>query len=116
MKPKLGPDASGQVRTAMDSTPDDVKLLYKVKSEMRVAMQSLLKVCSRLTLSGCYCSSSNVTTNIKVDSHKFSICCSNQESVTMGLLIDLGFQWGKISVEPLAMGRQHVLPGKIEAP
>lgn len=43
VKPKLGPDASGQVRTAMDSTPDDVKLLYKVKSEMRVAMQSLLK-------------------------------------------------------------------------
>ena len=50
MKPKLGPDASQQVRTTMDSTPDDIKLLYKVKAEMRVAVQSLLKVSSRLTV------------------------------------------------------------------
>jgi len=50
VKPKLGPDASQQVRTTMDSTPDDIKLLYKVKAEMRVAVQSLLKVSSRLTV------------------------------------------------------------------
>lgn len=43
MKPKLGPEASEQVHTTVDSTPDNIKMLYKVKAEMRLAMQRLLK-------------------------------------------------------------------------
>ncbi|CAN6543828.1 unnamed protein product [Malus baccata var. baccata] len=42
-KPKLGPDVSDRVRAAMNSTNENMKTLYKVRTEMRAALQSLLK-------------------------------------------------------------------------
>ncbi|CAB4289764.1 unnamed protein product [Prunus armeniaca] len=42
-KPRLGPDASDRVRAAIDSTHENMKTLYKVRTEMRAALQSLLK-------------------------------------------------------------------------
>ncbi|KAL2490982.1 Outer envelope protein 64 [Abeliophyllum distichum] len=43
VKPKLGPDVSDCVRAAITTTPDSIKNLYKVRMEMRAALQSLLK-------------------------------------------------------------------------
>ncbi|XP_057518487.1 outer envelope protein 64, mitochondrial [Amaranthus tricolor] len=42
-RPKLGADVSGRIRTAINSIPDDVKILYKVRTELRAALQNLLK-------------------------------------------------------------------------
>ncbi|KAL0335115.1 UNVERIFIED_CONTAM: Outer envelope protein 64, mitochondrial [Sesamum radiatum] len=42
-KPKLGPDVSNRVWAAVNATQEDVKSLYKVRVEMRAAVQSLLK-------------------------------------------------------------------------
>ncbi|KAK4401874.1 Outer envelope protein 64, mitochondrial [Sesamum angolense] len=42
-KPKLGPDVSNRVWAAVNATQEDVKSLYKVRMEMRAAVQSLLK-------------------------------------------------------------------------
>lgn len=44
VKPKLGADVSQRVRLAIDSLPEDVKVLYKVRVELRAALQNLLKV------------------------------------------------------------------------
>lgn len=44
IKPKLGADVSRRVRTAIDSMPENVKVLYKVRTELRAALQNLLKV------------------------------------------------------------------------
>lgn len=43
VEPKLGPDVSARVREAVTTTHDDVKTLYKVRTEMRAALRSLLK-------------------------------------------------------------------------
>lgn len=43
VKPKLGPDVSDYVQAAITTAPDSVKNLYKVRTEMRAALQSLLK-------------------------------------------------------------------------
>ncbi|XP_031493263.1 outer envelope protein 64, mitochondrial [Nymphaea colorata] len=43
MKPSLGPDVSAQVHSAMNSTEENIKSCYKVKSEMRSALNGLLK-------------------------------------------------------------------------
>ncbi|KAI3445736.1 hypothetical protein Pfo_002401 [Paulownia fortunei] len=43
VKPKLGPDVSSRVRAAINTTQENVKNLYKVRIEMRAALQSLLK-------------------------------------------------------------------------
>ncbi|KAK4438181.1 Outer envelope protein 64, mitochondrial [Sesamum alatum] len=43
VKPKLGPDVSNRVWAALNATQEDVKCLYKVRNEMRAAVQSLLK-------------------------------------------------------------------------
>ncbi|KAL2937307.1 Outer envelope protein 64 mitochondrial [Bienertia sinuspersici] len=43
VKPKLGADVSGRVRAAIDSMPENVKVLYKVRTELRSALQNLLK-------------------------------------------------------------------------
>ncbi|KAM7478972.1 hypothetical protein LguiA_027185 [Lonicera macranthoides] len=43
VKPKLGPVVSDRVHAAMSSTPENIKTLYKVRTEMRAALQSLLK-------------------------------------------------------------------------
>lgn len=44
MKPKLGPEASSHVLVAVNSTVENVKSLYKVRTEMRIAFNNLLKV------------------------------------------------------------------------
>lgn len=44
MKPKLGPDASSRVLAAVNSTVENVKSLYKVRTEMRITFNNLLKV------------------------------------------------------------------------
>ncbi|KAH7575593.1 hypothetical protein ACOSP7_004658 [Xanthoceras sorbifolium] len=43
VKPRLGPNASYHVFEAVNTTHDNLKILYKVRNEMRVALQSLLK-------------------------------------------------------------------------
>lgn len=43
VKPKMGANVSRQVHTAIDSMPDNVKVLYKVRTELRAALQNLLK-------------------------------------------------------------------------
>ncbi|KAL8027513.1 hypothetical protein ABFX02_14G099400 [Erythranthe guttata] len=44
VKPKLGSDISNRVWAAINTTQENVKSLYKVRTEMRAALQSLLKV------------------------------------------------------------------------
>ncbi|KAA3482544.1 outer envelope protein 64, mitochondrial-like [Gossypium australe] len=44
VKPRLGPEVSRCVLAAMNNTYENVKSLYKVRTEMRAAMQSLLKI------------------------------------------------------------------------
>ncbi|KAI4342282.1 hypothetical protein MLD38_026924 [Melastoma candidum] len=43
VKPKLGPSTADLVSSAMNSCIDGIKSLYKVRTEMRTAFQSLLK-------------------------------------------------------------------------
>ncbi|XP_015578882.1 outer envelope protein 64, mitochondrial isoform X2 [Ricinus communis] len=43
VKPKLAPDVSNRVLAAINATYENVKVLYKIRSEMRAATQSLLK-------------------------------------------------------------------------
>ncbi|XP_065870365.1 outer envelope protein 64, mitochondrial [Euphorbia lathyris] len=43
VKPKLAPDVSNNVLAAVNTRYENVKSLYKVRSEMRAAIQSLLK-------------------------------------------------------------------------
>ncbi|XP_025639512.1 outer envelope protein 64, mitochondrial isoform X2 [Arachis hypogaea] len=43
IKPKLGRDAFDRVIAAINTTHDNIKTLYKVRTEMRAAFQSLLK-------------------------------------------------------------------------
>ncbi|XVE66560.1 hypothetical protein DITRI_Ditri08aG0088200 [Diplodiscus trichospermus] len=43
VKPRLGPEVSHCVLTAINTTYENVKILYTVKAEMRAALQSLLK-------------------------------------------------------------------------
>ncbi|OIT00608.1 PREDICTED: outer envelope protein 64, mitochondrial [Nicotiana attenuata] len=50
VKPRLGSKVSAHVAAAMTSTPENIKILYKVRTEMRVAMQNLLKNNSILVL------------------------------------------------------------------
>ena len=44
VKPKFGPDVSVRVNAAIKTTYENIKILYKVRTEMRAALQSLLKV------------------------------------------------------------------------
>ncbi|XP_073121155.1 outer envelope protein 64, mitochondrial [Henckelia pumila] len=43
VKPKLASDISNRVWTSINANQDNIKSLYKVKTEMRAALQSLLK-------------------------------------------------------------------------
>ncbi|GFY90134.1 translocon at the outer membrane of chloroplasts 64-V [Actinidia rufa] len=43
MKPRLGSDVSDKVNAAITATHADIKSLYKVRTEMRAALRSLLK-------------------------------------------------------------------------
>ncbi|TYJ44021.1 hypothetical protein E1A91_A03G192600v1 [Gossypium mustelinum] len=43
VKPRLGPEVSRCVLAAINNTYENIKSLYKVRTEMRAAMQSLLK-------------------------------------------------------------------------
>ncbi|GAV65354.1 TPR_1 domain-containing protein/Amidase domain-containing protein/TPR_11 domain-containing protein, partial [Cephalotus follicularis] len=43
VKPRLGPDVSNRVLAATKTTYENMKTLYKVRTEMRAALQSLLK-------------------------------------------------------------------------
>ncbi|KAA8536460.1 hypothetical protein F0562_028938 [Nyssa sinensis] len=43
IKPKLGPGVSDRVLAMISTTNDNIKALYKVRKEMRAALQSLLK-------------------------------------------------------------------------
>ncbi|XP_024019873.1 outer envelope protein 64, mitochondrial [Morus notabilis] len=43
VKPKLGPDVSERVNAAIKTTYENIKILYKVRTEMRASLQSLLK-------------------------------------------------------------------------
>ncbi|KAF8404606.1 hypothetical protein HHK36_009493 [Tetracentron sinense] len=43
VKPKLGPDISARVLAAVNTTHDKIKTLYKVRTEIRAALHSLLK-------------------------------------------------------------------------
>ncbi|XP_052192979.1 outer envelope protein 64, mitochondrial isoform X2 [Diospyros lotus] len=42
-KPRLGPDVSDRVYAAINSTQENIKSLYKVRTEMRAAVRNLLK-------------------------------------------------------------------------
>lgn len=44
VKPRLGRGVFDHVIAAVNTTPDNIKGLYKVKNEMRGAFQNLLKV------------------------------------------------------------------------
>lgn len=44
VKLRLDPDVSGCVAAAVTLTPENIKLLYKVRTETRTAFKSLLKV------------------------------------------------------------------------
>ncbi|KAB1206893.1 Outer envelope protein 64, mitochondrial [Morella rubra] len=43
VKPKLGPDVSDRVLAAISTSHENMKTLYKVRTEMRAALQNLLK-------------------------------------------------------------------------
>lgn len=43
VKPRLGPRVSDGVLAAINTTPENIKILYKIRSEMRTALQALLK-------------------------------------------------------------------------
>ncbi|KAJ4716892.1 outer envelope protein 64, mitochondrial [Melia azedarach] len=43
VKPRLGANVSDRVLEAINTTQDNMKILYKVRTEMRLALQSLLK-------------------------------------------------------------------------
>ncbi|KAE8716774.1 Outer envelope protein 64 [Hibiscus syriacus] len=43
VKPRLGPEVSHRVLAAMNTTYENIKNMYKVKTQIRAAMQSLLK-------------------------------------------------------------------------
>ncbi|KAE8672776.1 Outer envelope protein 64 [Hibiscus syriacus] len=43
VKPRLGPEVSHRVLAAINTTYENIKNMYKVKTEMRAAVQSLLK-------------------------------------------------------------------------
>ncbi|KAK9989088.1 hypothetical protein SO802_029327 [Lithocarpus litseifolius] len=43
VKPKLGPDVFDRVLAAINTTHENMKFLYKVRTEMRAALQNLLK-------------------------------------------------------------------------
>ncbi|GMY39049.1 outer envelope protein 64, mitochondrial, partial [Fagus crenata] len=43
VKPKLGPDVSDRVLAAINTTYENMKTLYKVRTEMRAALQNLFK-------------------------------------------------------------------------
>ncbi|KAK6945740.1 hypothetical protein RJ641_013284 [Dillenia turbinata] len=42
-KPRLGPNVSDRVLAAVNTTHENIKMFYKVRTEMRAALQSLLK-------------------------------------------------------------------------
>lgn len=44
MKPRLGSQVTNHIAAADTLAPENIKVLYKVRTEMRVAMQNLLKV------------------------------------------------------------------------
>ncbi|XP_050283461.1 amidase 1-like [Quercus robur] len=50
VKPKLGPDVSDRVLAAINTTHENIKILYKVRTEMWAALQNLLKVWFELFL------------------------------------------------------------------
>ncbi|CAN4125149.1 unnamed protein product [Withania somnifera] len=43
MKPRLGSHVSNDISAAVTLAPENIKVLYKVRTEMRVAMQNILK-------------------------------------------------------------------------
>lgn len=43
VKPKLGPDVSDRILAAINTSHENIKTLYKVRTEMRAALQNLLK-------------------------------------------------------------------------
>lgn len=44
VKPRLASDVADRVNAAVDGTHENIKNLYKVRTEMRAALRSLLKV------------------------------------------------------------------------
>lgn len=44
VKPRLGPEVSDRVLAAINTTHENIKIFYKVRTEMRAALHSLLKV------------------------------------------------------------------------
>lgn len=44
VKPRFGPDISANVLAAVNTTNENIKSFYKVRTEMRAAINSLLKV------------------------------------------------------------------------
>uniref|UniRef100_A0A7N2LDY1 Uncharacterized protein n=1 Tax=Quercus lobata TaxID=97700 RepID=A0A7N2LDY1_QUELO len=49
VKPKLGPDVSDRVLAAINTTHENIKILYKVRIVMWAALQNLLKEIGSLT-------------------------------------------------------------------
>lgn len=43
VKPKLGPDVAERVNATIETTPENIKSLYKVRNEVRASLHSLLK-------------------------------------------------------------------------
>lgn len=46
VKPSIGLDVSARVLQAINYTPDNLKSLYNVRTELRAALNTLLKVIS----------------------------------------------------------------------
>ncbi len=44
VKPKLGPDVSDRILAAINTSRENMKTLYKVRTEMWASLQNLLKV------------------------------------------------------------------------
>lgn len=62
-KAKFGPHVSDRIYAAIKTTHDNIKILYKVRTEMRAALQSLLKV-SLFPRTTVYCSINVCTTTV----------------------------------------------------
>ena len=53
VKPRLGRDVSDRVHAAINTTHENIKILYKVRTEIRAALHNLLKVFTKSHLHNC---------------------------------------------------------------
>uniref|UniRef100_A0A2P2KKF5 Amidase domain-containing protein n=1 Tax=Rhizophora mucronata TaxID=61149 RepID=A0A2P2KKF5_RHIMU len=84
VKPKLASDISSQVQEAINSTHENIKMLYKVRTEMRATLQSLLKDDGILVIPTVADSPSKVNINkvYSVESHDRALLISSISSMS----------------------------------